>query len=72
MTDVPPPRWSGTCRKVIPAAGAPRRGLVGFTLAVSTRDGQIELDPHAAGTYKITLDEDGARVLRGALAGWLR
>jgi hypothetical protein len=38
-------------------------GPVGFTnLVVSTRGGQVELDPHAAGACKITLEEDGARV----------
>ena len=45
---------------------------MGFTnLVVSTHGGQIELDPHAVGTCKITLEEDGARLLRDALIEWL-
>ncbi|MGH3719510.1 MAG: hypothetical protein ACRDRI_11875 [Pseudonocardiaceae bacterium] len=73
MTDVPLPRWSGPNRRVIPAAGAPRRGSVGFTILVARkRDGQVGLDPHAVGARKVTLNQEGARVLRGALTGWLR
>ena len=45
------------------------RGLT--NLVVSQREGEIGLDPHAAGARKVTLDEDGARVLRSALAEWL-
>ncbi|MGH3772753.1 MAG: hypothetical protein ACRDRW_15400 [Pseudonocardiaceae bacterium] len=71
--DVPRPRWDSKRRKVIHTTCAPHRGPVGFTtLALSKRDGQIELDPHTAGARKVTLNEDGARVLRGALTVWLR
>ena len=70
--DVSAARWTGTCRRVIHASCALHRGPVGFTnLVVSTHGGQIELDPHAVGTCKITLEEDGARLLRDALIEWL-
>ncbi|MGH3426921.1 MAG: hypothetical protein ACRDRI_08885 [Pseudonocardiaceae bacterium] len=50
---------------------APHRGPVVFTtLVVSKRDGQVDLDPHAAGACTIMIDEDGARVLRDALVEW--
>ncbi|MGH3772593.1 MAG: hypothetical protein ACRDRW_14555 [Pseudonocardiaceae bacterium] len=68
MTDLPLPRWNGTCRRVIPAAGAPHRGPVGFTiLVVRKRDGQFALDPHTVGARMITIGEGGARALRVAL-----
>ncbi|MGH3865414.1 MAG: hypothetical protein ACRDQ4_04600 [Pseudonocardiaceae bacterium] len=41
------------------------------TRPMSTRGGQIELAPHAAGACTITLEEDGVRVLRDALIEWL-
>jgi hypothetical protein len=45
---------------------------VGFiNLVLSKRGGQIELDPHAASTRKVTINEGGARVLRDALTEWL-
>ena len=70
--DVPGPRWDSKRRRTIHAACAPRRGPMGFiNLVVSKRGGQIELDPHAAGTRKVTIDEGGARVIRDALTKWL-
>ncbi|MGH3774103.1 MAG: hypothetical protein ACRDRW_22375 [Pseudonocardiaceae bacterium] len=69
--DVPRPRWDSKRCGVIHATCVPHRGPVGFTtLVVSKRDGQVDLDPHAAGAYTITIDEDGARVLRDALVEW--
>ncbi|MGH3855700.1 MAG: hypothetical protein ACRDR6_19870 [Pseudonocardiaceae bacterium] len=57
---------------MIHATCTPHRGPAGFTnLVVSARGGRIELDPHAAASCKITIDEDGARVLRDALIKWL-
>ncbi|MGH3870742.1 MAG: hypothetical protein ACRDSR_04375 [Pseudonocardiaceae bacterium] len=57
---------------MIHATCALHRGPVGFTnLVVSKHGGKIELDPHAAGACKITIDEDGARVLRDTLIEWL-
>ncbi|MGH3720172.1 MAG: hypothetical protein ACRDRI_15280 [Pseudonocardiaceae bacterium] len=71
MADLPLARWNGKFRRVIHATCAPHRGPVGFTnLVVSTRGGVVVLDPHAAGACKITIDEDGARVLRDALVVW--
>lgn len=47
-------------------------GARGFTnLAVSKRDGVIELDPHVTGQGVLTLDEDAAQVLYEALGEWL-
>jgi len=70
--DVPATQPAGKRRRVIHATCALHRGPVGFTnLVVSKRGGQIELDPHAAGACKITIDENGARVLRDALTEWL-
>jgi hypothetical protein len=72
INDVPTTRPMSKRRRVIHATCALHRGPVGFTnLVVSTRGGQIELDPHAAGARKITLEEDGARVLRDAVIEWL-
>jgi len=70
--DLPATRWTGKCRKVIHATCMPYRGPASLTnLVVSTCGGQIELDPHIVGARKVTLDEDGARVLRGTLTAWL-
>lgn len=41
-------------------------GLLRQSPVVSNRDGEIELDPHVDGSCKLTLDEDGAGVLRDA------
>ena len=60
--DVPATRPMSKRHRVIHTTCALHRGPVGFTnLVVSTRSGQVELDPHAAGSCKITLKEDGAR-----------
>ncbi|MGH3476414.1 MAG: hypothetical protein ACRDRY_21950 [Pseudonocardiaceae bacterium] len=40
-------------------------------LVVSKRDGCIELDPHATGSWTLTLDEDEATALRDVLTEWL-
>ncbi|MBV8539006.1 MAG: hypothetical protein JO364_08355 [Pseudonocardiales bacterium] len=70
--DLPTTRWPGKYRRVIPATCAPHRGPVAFTILVlSIHGGVIALNPHAAGARKVTLDEDGARVLRSALTEWL-
>lgn len=59
-------------RRTIHATCTQHGGPVGFTnLAVSKREGAIELDPHVAGCCLIKLDEDGARVLSEALQEWL-
>ena len=69
--DIPAMQPMRKLRRVIHATCALHRGPVGFTnLVVSKRGGQIELDPHAAGACKITIDENGARVLRDALIEW--
>ncbi|MGH3773615.1 MAG: hypothetical protein ACRDRW_19855 [Pseudonocardiaceae bacterium] len=71
--DVPGPRWDSKCRRVIHATGVPHQGPVGFTILVmSTRSGAVEPDPHAISVRTVTLSEDRARVLRDALAEWLR
>ena len=72
MTDAPETKQTSTNRKVIHATCTTHGGGAGFTnLVVSKRDGSIELDPHVTGQCVITLDEDGARVLFGALGEWL-
>jgi hypothetical protein len=44
----------------------------GFTnLLVTTRGGEIVLDPHAVGACVISLDENGATTLRDTLTKWL-
>lgn len=72
MTDLPLPRRNGTCPREIHAPCVPYGRQVSFmTLAVSTRSGQIDLDPHTTGACKVTIDEEVARVLRYALIKWL-
>jgi hypothetical protein len=59
-------------RVVIHAACSMHGGGIGFAnLVVTKRDGEIELDPHADGSCKLTLAEDEAVVLRDALTRWL-
>lgn len=44
----------------------------GFTnLAVRKLNGDVELDPHVTGGCVLTLNEDGATMLRDALTVWL-
>jgi hypothetical protein len=58
-------------RRVIPATCTTHSGARGYTnLVVTKRGGHIELDPHVTGQCVIMLDEDSARVLVEALAGW--
>jgi hypothetical protein len=63
------PGLSGSRRRVvIPATCQQHRGARGFTnLLVTTRGGEIVLDPHAVGSCVISLDEDGATTLRDTL-----
>ncbi|MBV8542515.1 MAG: hypothetical protein JO063_01315 [Pseudonocardiales bacterium] len=71
--DLPMTQPKSRRRRTIPATCAPHRGPVGFTtLVVSTRGGRIELGQHTADAREVTLGEDGIRVLRSALTGWLR
>ncbi|MDQ3761779.1 MAG: hypothetical protein M3460_08785 [Actinomycetota bacterium] len=59
-------------RRVIPATCALHRGPAGFTnLVVSKRNGQVELDPHADGSCKLTLDKAAATQLFNTLGEWL-
>lgn len=59
-------------RRLIHVTCSVHRGPVGFAnLVVTKLNGQIELDPHVDGSCKLTLDEDGARVLHEALGDWL-
>ncbi|MGH3426034.1 MAG: hypothetical protein ACRDRI_13115 [Pseudonocardiaceae bacterium] len=59
-------------RKAIPATCALHRGPVGFAnLMVSVNNGTIVFDPHVTGACVITLDEDGACLLRDLLTEWL-
>ena len=59
-------------RRVIPATCALHGGSAGYTnLMVNNSDGTIVLDPHLTGSCVITLDEDGACLLRDALTEWL-
>lgn len=72
-TDVPKTQPTSDRPRVVIHAACTCRGVAnGFTnVVVSKRDGEIELDPHVDGSCKLTLDEDGACVLRGALTEWL-
>lgn len=59
-------------RQVIPATCHLHGGTPGFcNLVVRKINARIELNPHATGCCLLTLDEDGACVLRDALIGWL-
>ena len=60
----------GRC-KAIPATCGLHRGPVGFAnLMVSERGGTVMFDPHVTGACVISLDEEGARMLRDLLTGW--
>lgn len=66
-----PPRRNPN-ERVIHAHCTVHPGTPGFTnLVVTKRGGGIEFNPHAYGACLITLDEDAARVLLGALTEWL-
>ncbi|HKR48248.1 MAG TPA: hypothetical protein VJT72_01495 [Pseudonocardiaceae bacterium] len=59
-------------RRVIHATCVQHGGAQGYTnLVVTKKNGEIELDPHAAGVCVVRLDENAARVLSAALTGWL-
>jgi hypothetical protein len=59
-------------RRVIHATCSRHGGGIGFTnVVVSKRDGSVKLDPHTDGSCALTLDEDAATQLRGALGEWL-
>jgi hypothetical protein len=63
-----PPRRPRERRKVIHASCSVHQVAMGFTnLAVSKRNGEIELDPHVDGSCLLTLSEDAACALRDAL-----
>jgi hypothetical protein len=62
----------GSNRRVIAATCTKHAGERGFTnLVVTRRDGDIELDPHVAGSCVITLDETAATALFDLLGEWL-
>jgi hypothetical protein len=57
---------------VIPATCTSHSGARGYTnLVVTKRGGHLELAPRVTGQCVIMLDEDSARILVEALAGWL-
>lgn len=59
-------------RVVICASCSAHGTCRGFTnLVVRRLNGDVELDPHVAGSCVITLNEGGATVLRDALTEWL-
>jgi hypothetical protein len=59
-------------RRVIHATCRAHGAGIGFTnVAVTKRDGQIELDPHVTGQCVLTLAEDEAIALRDTLTAWL-
>lgn len=59
-------------RRTLPVTCALHRGPADFAnLAVTKRNGVIELDPHVAGGCVILLGEESARVLSEALQEWL-
>lgn len=72
-TDVPATQPTGDRRRVVVHAACTCRGVAaGFTnVVVSKRDSEIDLDPHADGSCKLTLAEDEACALRDALTVWL-
>jgi hypothetical protein len=75
IPEVPPVDLSppGSRRRVvIPATCQLHRDSRGFTnLLVTTRGGDIVLDPHVDGSCVISLDENGATTLRDTLTKWL-
>jgi hypothetical protein len=42
-----------------------------FTNVLTTRDGEIEIDPRVTGSCVITLDEDAATAVRDTITEWL-
>ncbi len=65
-------RPSTGLRKAIPATCGLHRGPMGFAnLMVSLQGRSVVLDPHVTGECLITIDEDGAKVLRDLLTEWL-
>jgi hypothetical protein len=70
---LPDPSPPGSRRRVvIPATCQQHRSSRGFTnLLVTTRGGEIVLDPHVVGSCVISFDENGATTLRDTLTEWL-
>jgi hypothetical protein len=59
-------------RKAIPGTCGLHRGPIGFAnLMVNEQNGVIVFDPHVTGQCLISLDEQGARMLRDTLTEWL-
>jgi hypothetical protein len=66
----PVPRDGNNCR-TIPVT-CRTHGATGFcNLRLTKVDGDIVLDPHAAGSCVITFDEDAATALFDVLGEWL-
>lgn len=59
-------------RRTIPATCTTHGGTPGYTnLVMRKLNGEIELDPHAAGACVLRFDEEAATAVRDQITEWL-